>query len=84
MAQGLSAAAAESARAIKRIDDVVTLRAAQFPEDNGPWLTPFVRKAIKKLGTFTQLLSTKKVQKLSYDAYPSGRTNISCRNGRVL
>ena len=36
MAHGMNAAEAASARAVKRIDDVVALRAAQFPEDAGP------------------------------------------------
>lgn len=52
MAQGLSAAAAESARAIKRIDDVVTLRAAQFPEDNGPMAHPIRPESYQEIGNF--------------------------------
>ena len=52
MAQGLSASAAESARAIKRIDDVVTLRAAQFPEDSGPMAHPIRPESYQEIGNF--------------------------------
>lgn len=52
MAQGLSAAAAQSARAIKRIDDVVTLRAAQFPEDSGPMAHPIRPESYQEIGNF--------------------------------
>ncbi len=40
LAEGLSAEQAASARAVKRIDDVRVLRAAQFPEDAGPMAHP--------------------------------------------
>jgi aminopeptidase N len=52
MAQGLDRAAAESARAIKRIDDVVTLRAAQFPEDSGPMAHPIRPESYQEIGNF--------------------------------
>ncbi len=39
-AQGLASAAAESARAVRRIDSVRVLRSAQFPEDSGPMAHP--------------------------------------------
>src|SRR5690606_2750145 len=40
LAAGMDGAAAASARAVKRIDDVSTLRNAQFPEDKGPMAHP--------------------------------------------
>ena len=40
LAHGLPSAQAASARAVKRIDDVRTLRAHQFPEDAGPMAHP--------------------------------------------
>jgi aminopeptidase N len=40
MADGLNEAQAKSARAVKRIDDVAALKAAQFPEDAGPMAHP--------------------------------------------
>ena len=52
MAQGLDAQAAASARAIKRIDDVVTLRAAQFPEDSGPMAHPIRPESYQEIGNF--------------------------------
>jgi len=52
MAQGLSAREAASARAIKRIDDVVGLRAAQFPEDNGPMAHPIRPESYQEIGNF--------------------------------
>jgi len=52
MAQGLDRAAAQSARAIKRIDDVVTLRAAQFPEDSGPMAHPIRPESYQEIGNF--------------------------------
>ena len=52
MAQGLSDNAAQSARAIKRIDDVVTLRAAQFPEDSGPMAHPIRPESYQEIGNF--------------------------------
>ncbi len=52
MAQGLSESAAQSARAIKRIDDVVTLRSAQFPEDSGPMAHPIRPESYQEIGNF--------------------------------
>lgn len=52
MAQGLDAQAAASARAIKRIDDVVTLRSAQFPEDSGPMAHPIRPESYQEIGNF--------------------------------
>ncbi|OZI48083.1 aminopeptidase N [Bordetella genomosp. 5] len=52
MARDLDAAAAASARAVKRIDDVVTLRAAQFPEDAGPMAHPIRPDSYQEIGNF--------------------------------
>ena len=52
MAMGLDPLAAASARAIKRIDDVVTLRAAQFPEDSGPMAHPIRPESYQEIGNF--------------------------------
>lgn len=52
MARGLDAQAAASARAVKRIDDVVTLRAAQFPEDAGPMAHPIRPESYQEIGNF--------------------------------
>ncbi|MVW71081.1 aminopeptidase N [Bordetella sp. 15P40C-2] len=52
MARDLDAAAAASARAVKRIDDVVTLRAAQFPEDAGPMAHPIRPESYQEIGNF--------------------------------
>ncbi len=52
MAQGLDAAAAASARAIKRIDDVVALRGAQFSEDSGPMAHPIRPESYQEIGNF--------------------------------
>ncbi|ANN77293.1 aminopeptidase N [Bordetella flabilis] len=52
MASGLDTAAAASARAVKRIDDVVTLRAAQFPEDGGPMAHPIRPESYQEIGNF--------------------------------
>ena len=52
MAQGLDAEAAASARTVKRIDDVVTLRAAQFPEDAGPMAHPIRPESYQEIGNF--------------------------------
>ena len=49
-ASGPSAAA--SARAVKRIDDVATLRAAQFPEDAGPMAHPIRPESYQEIGNF--------------------------------
>jgi len=52
MAQGLDAKAAASARAIKRIDDVVGLRGAQFSEDSGPMAHPIRPESYQEIGNF--------------------------------
>ncbi|VCU72552.1 Aminopeptidase N [Pigmentiphaga humi] len=52
MAQELDAQAAASARTVKRIDDVVTLRAAQFPEDAGPMAHPIRPDSYQEIGNF--------------------------------
>ncbi|MDX3907606.1 MAG: aminopeptidase N [Pigmentiphaga sp.] len=52
MARGLDAEAAASARTVKRIDDVVTLRAAQFPEDAGPMAHPIRPESYQEIGNF--------------------------------
>ncbi|OWT67907.1 MULTISPECIES: aminopeptidase N [unclassified Achromobacter] len=52
MAHGMDAAAAASARAVKRIDDVATLRAAQFPEDAGPMAHPIRPESYQEIGNF--------------------------------
>jgi aminopeptidase N len=52
MAQGLDQTGAASARAIKRIDDVITLRAAQFPEDSGPMAHPIRPESYQEIGNF--------------------------------
>ncbi|MBV7485694.1 aminopeptidase N [Bordetella sp. BOR01] len=52
MARELDAAAAASARAVKRIDDVVTLRAAQYPEDAGPMAHPIRPESYQEIGNF--------------------------------
>ncbi|MDR1063004.1 MAG: aminopeptidase N [Azoarcus sp.] len=43
---------AASARAVKRIDDVRTLRAAQFPEDNGPMAHPIRPESYREINNF--------------------------------
>jgi aminopeptidase N len=52
MAQGLAPSAAASARAIKRIDDVVGLRGAQFSEDSGPMAHPIRPESYQEIGNF--------------------------------
>jgi len=52
MARGLEPGAAASARAVKRIDDVVTLRAAQYPEDAGPMAHPIRPESYQEIGNF--------------------------------
>ena len=52
LAQGLSQDAAASARAVKRIDDVVMLRAAQFPEDAGPMAHPIRPESFEEISNF--------------------------------
>jgi aminopeptidase N len=52
MAEGLEAAQAESARAVKRIEDVKVLRAAQFPEDAGPMAHPIRPDSYQEINNF--------------------------------
>ncbi len=52
LAQGLPAEEAKSARAVKRIDDVSTLRMAQFPEDSGPMAHPIRPESYQEIGNF--------------------------------
>ncbi|AEC20089.1 aminopeptidase N [Pusillimonas sp. T7-7] len=52
LAQGLDGAEANSARAVKRIDDVSTLRLAQFPEDAGPMAHPIRPESYQEIGNF--------------------------------
>jgi len=52
MAHGLDPTAAASARAIKRIDDVVGLRGAQFSEDSGPMAHPIRPESYQEIGNF--------------------------------
>ena len=52
MAHGLDATAAASARAIKRIDDVMGLRGAQFSEDSGPMAHPIRPESYQEIGNF--------------------------------
>lgn len=51
-AHGLSPAQANSARAVKRIDDVKVLRAAQFPEDAGPMAHPIRPDSYQEINNF--------------------------------
>ena len=52
LAAGLEGAAAASARAVKRIDDVSTLRIAQFPEDAGPMAHPIRPESYQEIANF--------------------------------
>ena len=52
MAHGLPANEAASARANKRIDDVIALRNAQFPEDSGPMAHPIRPESYQEIGNF--------------------------------
>src|SRR5690606_33158636 len=52
LASGLDGAAAASARAVKRIDDVSTLRLAQFPEDRGPMAHPIRPESYQEIANF--------------------------------
>ncbi|WP_276809259.1 aminopeptidase N [Castellaniella defragrans] len=52
LAAGLPPAEAASARAVKRIDDVHTLRLAQFPEDAGPMAHPIRPDSYQEIGNF--------------------------------
>ncbi|MBP6020744.1 MAG: aminopeptidase N [Burkholderiaceae bacterium] len=52
LADGLSGMEARSAKAVKRIDDVATLRLAQFPEDGGPMAHPIRPESYQEIGNF--------------------------------
>ncbi|HEX4844239.1 MAG TPA: aminopeptidase N [Limnobacter sp.] len=52
LADGLDDAQAASARAVKRIDDVKVLRAAQFPEDAGPMAHPIRPDSYQEINNF--------------------------------
>jgi aminopeptidase N len=52
LSSGLSEQQAASARAVKRIDDVRTLRALQFPEDAGPMAHPIRPAAYQEIRNF--------------------------------
>lgn len=52
LAEGLDETAAQSARAVKRIDDVIMLRAAQFPEDAGPMAHPIRPESYEEISNF--------------------------------
>ncbi|NYT26179.1 aminopeptidase N [Alcaligenaceae bacterium] len=52
LASGLDGPAAASARAVKRIDDVSTLRIAQFPEDAGPMAHPIRPESYQEIANF--------------------------------
>lgn len=52
MARDLTAEAAASARAVKRIEDVIGLRAVQFPEDRGPMAHPIRPESYQEIGNF--------------------------------
>src|SRR5690606_10468284 len=51
-AQAATPAAAASARAVKRIEDVRVLRAAQFPEDAGPMAHPIRPDSYQEINNF--------------------------------
>jgi aminopeptidase N len=52
LAHGLDPEQASSARAVKRIDDVKVLRAAQFPEDAGPMAHPIRPDSYQEINNF--------------------------------
>lgn len=52
LAVGLEGAAATSAKAVKRIDDVSLLRMAQFPEDAGPMAHPIRPNSYEEISNF--------------------------------
>jgi aminopeptidase N len=52
MSRGLDDTEAKSARAVKRIDDVSTLRLAQFPEDAGPMAHPIRPESYQQISNF--------------------------------
>lgn len=52
MAEQLTGPQAASAKAVKRIDDVSTLRIAQFPEDAGPMAHPIRPESYEEISNF--------------------------------
>lgn len=52
LADGLDSSASVSAKAVKRIDDVSTLRLAQFPEDSGPMAHPIRPESYQEISNF--------------------------------
>jgi aminopeptidase N len=52
LAAGANDAQAQSARAVKRIDDVSALRIAQFPEDAGPMAHPIRPESYQEIANF--------------------------------
>ncbi|MFA7607744.1 MAG: aminopeptidase N [Rhodocyclaceae bacterium] len=52
LARAAGEAAAASARAVKRIEDVRVLRSAQFPEDNGPMAHPIRPDSYQEINNF--------------------------------
>lgn len=52
LAAGLDSAEAASAKAVKRIDDVCTLRVAQFSEDRGPMAHPIRPESYEEISNF--------------------------------
>ncbi|NHC61217.1 aminopeptidase N [Paenalcaligenes suwonensis] len=52
LADGLDSAEAASAKAVKRIDDVCTLRVAQFSEDRGPMAHPIRPESYEEISNF--------------------------------
>lgn len=52
LASGLDGTAAQSAKAVKRIDDVSVLKLAQFPEDAGPMAHPIRPNSYEEISNF--------------------------------
>ncbi len=86
MASGIGRASRrQRARAVKRIDDVVTLRAAQFPEDAGPMAHPIRPESYPEIGNFyTATVYEKGAGGYPDAAQPVGRGGIPRRHGRVF
>ena len=78
MAQGMDEAAAASARAVKRIDDV---RAAQFPEDAGPMAHPIRPESYQEIGNFYTATVYEKGAEVIRMQHAAGRGGLSRRHG---
>ena len=52
LARAAGETGADSARAVRRIDDVRTLRAVQFPEDSGPMAHPIRPESYREINNF--------------------------------